>query len=139
MDHGVVVQFTKEKPVGAKAASTWLAARGLEVAALPWKVLIALHDANNTRFHLAIDNHEWGYCFCRGTGMSWIRITTAAFVHERDDFGLLLQTPTLANVGSLIQRLEDRHQMQLDRPRAMIHTNIAGAEHKIRLWVVAAL
>src|SRR5258708_5852211 len=111
-DHGVVVRFDREKPPGGEAASTWLASRGLHP--IPrWNVLIALDASNDpdTRFHLALDGNEWGFCFVRGSGMSWIRVTTAAFVHERDDFGLLLQTPPFANIGSLIQRLEDRHQV----------------------------
>jgi hypothetical protein len=75
----------------------------------------------------------------RGSGMSWIRVTTAAFVHERDDFGLLTQTPSLASIGELIQRLEERYQIQFDRMSAQLKTNLLGAEQKIRLWVVASL
>jgi hypothetical protein len=139
MNDVVSVRFKREAPLGGKAASAWLSARGLQTIIPRWSVLIALEGDNGTRFHLAIDGKEWGYCFCRGSGMSWIRVTSAAYVHERDDFGLLGQTPTLANIGSLIQRLEDRYQIQLDRQRAQITTNIAGAEHKIRLWTVASL
>ena len=141
MNDVVSVRFRREVPLGGKAASTWLSARGLEASPSRWNVLIALDtgDANDTRFHLAIDGTEWGYCFVRGSGMSWIRVTTAAFVHERDDFGLLQQTPSLASIGELIQRLEERYQIQFDRRNPQLKTNIAGADHKIRLWVVASL
>ena len=141
MNDVVSVRFRREVPLGGKAASAWLSARGLEASTSRWSVLIALDtgDANDTRFHLAIDGNEWGYCFVRGSGMSWIRVTTAAFVHERDDFGLLVQTPSLASVGELIQRLEERYQIQFDRRNAQLKTNIIGADHKIRLWVVASL
>jgi hypothetical protein len=141
MNDVVSVRFKREVPLGGKAASAWLSARGLEASPSRWNVLIALDtgDANETRFHLAIDGNEWGYCFVRGSGMSWIRVTTAPIVHERDDFGLLSQTPTLASIGQLIQQLEDRHQIQFDRRNAQLKTNLPGADHKIRLWIVASL
>lgn len=141
MNDAVSIRFKREVSLGGKAASAWLCARGLVASPARWSVLIALEggDSNDARFHLAIDGAEWGFCFVRGSGMSWIRVTTAAFVHERDDFGLLAQTPSLATVGELVQQIEERYQIRFDRRNAQLKTNLHGADHKIRLWVVASL
>lgn len=132
---------------GAAAAATWFAARRLSSTAnLRWHVEIALDtvdapastefdERTATRFHIDIYSEEWGIFFCHGGRSSWIRVTDIAFVHGRDDFGLLPAMPSLKDVGTLLRQLEQHHGIQLQRQHAAVRTNLSGAEPAIRRWV----
>jgi hypothetical protein len=132
---------------GAAAASSWLSALGLQPpAALRWHVEIAISDLDGpppiefdervaTRFQLDLYSEEWGYFFCHHGRSSWIRVTDIPFVHGRDDFGLLVQTPTLGSIGAMIRTLEGRHAIQLRREHALVRTNLTGGEATVRRWL----
>ncbi len=132
---------------GASAAAGWLAARRLPTpSVLRWHVEIALDtrdapaphafdDRAATRFHVDIYSEEWGVFFCHGGRSSWIRVTDIAFVHGRDDFGLLGTIPALKDIGALLRKLEQQHTIQLHREHAAIRTNLTGAEPAIRRWI----
>lgn len=132
---------------GARGAASWLALRGLDASMLKrWHVEVSLgttdeiptvnyDDRVDTRFHIDVYSEEWGYFFCHAGKASWIRVTDIPFVHGRDDFGLLAQTPALTDVGALMRALESRHQIELRRKHALVRTNLAGSEPAIRRWV----
>jgi hypothetical protein len=128
----------------------WLAARGLSApVGERWKVTIGLECVNpraaapsttpEARLQLAIENFEWSVMFCQGTGSSWIRVVDTPRIHERDDFGLLPHIPDLRGLGPFVQWIERRFRIELRRPHATIHTNLADAQQKILLWIVSAL
>jgi hypothetical protein len=135
--------------LGGAAAVQWLAQRKLSATSvLRWHVEIALDvveapapkdfDAlTATRFHIDIYSEEWGVFFCHAGRSSWVRITDIAFVHGRDDFGLLATMPPLKDVGALLRRLEHQHGVQLQRGFAAVRTNLANAEPAIRRWIAS--
>lgn len=94
-------------------------------------------ERSATRFHLDIYSEEWGVFFCHGGGASWIRITDIAFVHGRDDHRLLEIVPALRDVGSLLRRLEQVHNLKFRRDHASVRTNLPNAEAAIRSWLAA--
>jgi len=132
---------------GTAAAGRWLADRGLDATSLKrWHVEVSLaatdapasltfDDRVDTRFHVDIYSEEWGFFFCHGGRASWVRITDIAFVHGRDDFGLLSRAPALIDIGQLLRALEKQHAMSFRRHLALIRTNIPGSEPGIRRWV----
>ncbi len=131
---------------GPLASATWLISRELFPSEPRWFVEVhldgedAVHatdDENATRFQLDIYSEEWGYKFSHGGRGSWIRVTDIPFVHGRDDHGLLHLTPKLGEIGSLVRTLEKRHGIALSRDRALIRTNLAGAETKLRDWAMS--
>src|SRR5579863_8099104 len=109
---------------GRLAAARWLEARALTaIGGARWHVEIALDvveqpaspeydERTATRFHIEIFSEEWGFFFCHGGRASWIRVTDVAFVHGRDDFGLLPATPALDDIGLLLRELEALHQLR---------------------------
>lgn len=137
----------REPNQGIRAAARWLSDRGLDPpAAKRWHVEISLatvdvpapvnyDDRVDTRFHIDIYSEEWGFFFCHGGRASWIRVTDIPFVHGRDDFRLLAQTPALPDIGALMRTLEVSHQVELRRKLALVRTNLVGAEPTIRGWV----
>src|SRR5437870_5253602 len=99
---------------GMRASAGWLSDRNVTQppSLQRWHVEISLatldapapvnyDDRVDSRFHIDIYSEEWGFFFCHGGKASWIRITDIPFVHGRDDFRLLGQTPSLADVGAL--------------------------------------
>ena len=131
---------------GSRAAFEWLAARGQPVPAMRWHVAIGLDvrdepapasfdEATDTRFHVEIYSEEWGFFFCYRGKASWIRITDVAFVHMRDDYGLLARTPKLAAIGTLLRALELEHAITFRRKLAYVNTSLSGAEAQIRAWI----
>jgi hypothetical protein len=138
-----------EQRAATLATSAWLSARGL-IAPRRWDVSIALdardraaqHEfdaAVDTRFHISISRDEWGFFFCHAGKASWIRITDVPSVFERDEYGLVADVPPLRDLGSLVQRLEERYNLRFHRQHASIRTNIASAESTIRIWVAASI
>jgi len=133
--------------MGIRAAAGWLADRGIQSPTLKrWHVEISLatvdvpapvnyDDRVDTRFHIDIYSEEWGFFFAHRGKASWIRITDIPFVHGRDDFRLLAQTPALPDIGALLRTLETTHQLQFHRKFALVRTNVAGAESAVRRWV----
>jgi hypothetical protein len=92
-------------------------------------------DRAATRFHIDLYAEEWGVFFCHAGRSSWIRVTDIAFVHGRDDFGLLIRVPPLKDVGVLLRHLEHTHGVHLRRQDALIRTNLTQAEPAIRRWL----
>jgi hypothetical protein len=143
--------YAMERPAGALASSMWLSARGLRVPPKgPWDVTIALDivdraasptvmSAADSRFHIAIAASEWGFFFCHRGKVSWIRITDVPFVSERDEYGLLPRTPPLRDVGTLVQALEERHELSFKRRHASVRTTLPDADNAIRIWLAAAI
>jgi hypothetical protein len=132
---------------GAVAAAVWLADRGLSATLLKrWHVEISLSTADtpasltfddraDTRFHIDIYSEEWGFFFCHAGRASWIRVTDIPFVHGRDEFALLVQTPPLDDIGGLLRRIEKHHDLSFKRQLALVRTNIPGSESVIRRWI----
>lgn len=132
---------------GQIAASEWLSDRGIQTPSLKrWHVEVSLatldapapmnyDDRVDTRFHVDVYSEEWGFFFCHSGRASWIRITDIPFVHGRDDFGLLAQTPALPDVGALLRTLEVRHKVEFRRKLALVRTNVPASEPGIRAWV----
>jgi hypothetical protein len=139
----------KDPNTGIRQARDWLGDRKLESETQKrWHVEVSLatldapapvnyDDRVDSRFHIDIYSEEWGFFFCHGGRASWIRITDIPFVHGRDDFHLLAQTPALSDVGALLRTLEATHNLAFRRSHALVRTNIAGAMPKIRSWVEA--
>jgi hypothetical protein len=134
---------------GAAAAAQWVRDRGVPV--MPgqrWHIEIALDvsdtpasvdfdEKSATRFHLDIYSEEWGHYFCHAGRSSWIRVTDLAFVHGRDEHHLLGLTPSLRDIGQLVRHLEQKYAIRFRRDLALIRTNLASAEAKIRQWLAA--
>jgi hypothetical protein len=137
----------KGRSAGTLATAAWLAARGLLVAPrTPWDVSIVLDivteddtargtDLPETRFHIAISSTEWGFYFAHNHRASWIRVTDAPFIHQRDDFALLFKVPPLRDLGRLVRALEETYGVRFRRRHAAVRTNISNAEPVIREWV----
>lgn len=135
------------RTVGSRASKSWLDALGVGPPGIrQWHVEISLatldvvaplnfDERSDSRFHVDIYAEEWGFFFCHAGRTSWIRVTDIAFVHGRDEFSLLAQAPTLADIGALLRGLENQHQLAFRRKHALVRTNIAGAEPGIRRWV----
>jgi len=123
--------------LGARASASWLAALGLE--AVPrWYGAIGLAGNDDSHFELEIYAEEWGFEFRRGSRASWIRVTDVPFVHGRDDYDLLRETPDLLAIGQLIARLEQTQGIQLHRASATIRTNLPASVAVIREWLAQA-
>jgi hypothetical protein len=146
-----VVGGTSMVTAGALASSTWLASRAL--SAPPdrrWHVEIALststerapvvteHDGTAaTSFHLDIYAEEWGFHVEAQGQSSWIRVTDIAFVHGRDDFRLMAVCPPLEDIGVLLRRFEQQHEVRFQRQHAAVTTNLNGAESTLRSWILS--
>jgi hypothetical protein len=111
----------------------WYVAIGLDITDEPAQA--TFDESADSRFHIEIYSEEWGFFFCHAGRASWIRITDLAFVHMRDDYGLLAAAPALPEIGSLLRRLESEHGLQFRRELAYVHTNLINAEPSIRAWV----
>lgn len=132
---------------GSKAAFEWLATRRIPAPSTRWHVAIGLDtrdepalasfdEATDSRFHVEIYSEEWGFFFCHAGRASWIRVTDLPFVHMRDDYKLLAQTPTLDTIGTLLRSLEDQHGVKFKREHAYVNTNLVNAEPAIRAWIL---
>ena len=111
----------------------WHVAIGLDVRDTP--ALASFDEATDSRFHIEIYGEEWGYFFCHGGKASWIRITDQAFVHMRDDYGLLASTPKLEDIGKTLRAVEQQHGLKFRRDLAFVSTSLVNAEPAIRTWV----
>jgi hypothetical protein len=119
--------------VGAEASRRWLAI--LALPAIPkWHAEIALCHGTTT-FELNIYPEEWGFAFRHRDRMSWIRVTDVPFVHGRDEFKLLPQTPGLLAIGKTIADLERAHDVPLRQGQPQIRTNVPYATEVIRDWI----
>lgn len=132
---------------GKLAAQAWLRSRLLTAPALiPWHVEVSLgvldrtpaadfDERTETRLRIEIYSQEWGVFFCHGGNASWIRVTDIAFVHGRDDFGLLSVLPPLKDIGSLVRLIERRHALAFRRDLALVRSNVPGAERAVGSWL----
>lgn len=94
-----------------------------------------IDERRDTRLRIEIYSEEWGFQFCHQGRGSWIRITDIPFVHGRDDFQLLALAPALKDLRMLVRRVERDHEIQLNRERAYVRTNLPNAEPSIREWI----
>ena len=122
--------------IGSEAAARWLGLLALEPTAARWYVEITLAAAGETMFQLNIYAEEWGFAFHHAGQASWIRVTDVPFVHGRDDFTLLPQTPDLLAIFTFVAQLEAQNTIELPRAEAAIRTNLANADDTIREWLV---
>lgn len=123
------------RTLGAEAADRWRLALGLP--SVPhWFAEIAIPGDHEASFDLHIYGEEWGFTFARGSRSSWIRVTDIAFVHGRDDLGLLPRTPDLLAVHVLLAELERDHGCTFQRDTATVRTNVPDAASPIRDWIV---
>lgn len=122
---------------GADASERWRRALGV-ASVLRWHAEIAIISDSETSFELNIYSNEWGFAFHHDRRGSWIRVTDIAFVHGRDDFGLLTRTPDLLAIRQLAAELEVEHGISLRRANASIRTNLPGAAELVRDWLVQA-
>lgn len=123
---------------GADAAERWLRAIGL--TPVPhWHAEIAIFADGDSRFDLNVYAEEWGYFLQHAGRTSWIRTTDVAFVHGRDEFGLLVKTPDLLGINAFIADLEVDHQLSFRRATASVRSNISGAAQVIRDWLLEPL
>ena len=121
--------------LGAEAADRWRVALGL--ARVPhWFAEITIPADHDVSFDLHVYGEEWGFTFARGSRSSWIRVTDIAFVHGRDDHGLLPRTPDLLAIHLLLADLERDHGVAFHRDAASVRTNMPDAADVIREWVV---
>lgn len=119
---------------GRDAAAAWLRALGLP--SVPrWHVEASLQASAATRFHLNVYAEEWGFAFHHARRSSWIRVTDIAFVHGRDDFGLLAAAPDLLGVSALIDALEQTHAIAFRRSSIKVRSNIRGASRVVKDWL----
>jgi hypothetical protein len=131
---------------GALAAETWLRARGATPTAFRWHVEVTLEatsktarnqSLDNTQLRLEIYSDEWGVYFAHAGRASWVRVTDVAFVHGRDDFGLLHVLPPLKDVGQLMRHLERAHGVRFRFDRPVVKTNLEDVEPLVRAWVTS--
>ena len=120
--------------LGAEAAHRWRLALGL--ASVPhWFAEIAIPADRDAQFDLHLYAEEWGFTFARASRTSWIRVTDIAFVHGRDDHGLLARTPDLLAIHLLLAELERAHGLAFHRDTASVRTNLPDATNVIREWI----
>ncbi len=120
---------------GADESHRWLGALGLSPTAR-WYVEISISADADTAFELNIYGEEWGFAFHHGGRGSWIRVTDIPFVHGRDDFQLLPQTPELLAIDTLVSDLERTHGFAFRRVKASIRSNLPDALEIVRDWLV---
>lgn len=129
---------------GALAADTWLRARGATPTGFRWHVEITLEAATkaapnkllaDTQLRLEIYSDEWGVYFAHAGHASWVRVTDVAFVHGRDDFGLLHVLPPLKNIGQLVRQLEGIHRIRFRLEQPVVNTDVANIEADARTWI----
>ena len=120
---------------GPLATSQWLVERGLAIGApARWNVEITFEGPDHdTRLQVDIYSDEWGVKLRHQGRESWIRITDVAFVHGRDDFGLLRRMPRLSSIGGLIAAVERELGVCFDRTRVHIQTNLHD-DSAVRAW-----
>ena len=145
-DHPILTPSSGLSPhTGPLASAAWLVARGLLPNGPRWYVTLAfdvdeaatfeeLDLQTSTRFQIEIFSEEWGFRFCHRGRISWIRITDIPFVHGRDDYALLRETPALRNIGTLMRAQERLHDVAFARYRPLIQTSLVGADHTLREW-----
>ena len=124
--------------LGAEAADRWLRALGLPTVPR-WFVEITMLGADDTRFDLNVYMEEWGFTFQHAGRTSWIRVTDVAFVHGRDEHGLLAKTPDLFAISMLLAKLEMDHHISFQRATASVRTNVPDAANVVRDWLLQPL
>jgi hypothetical protein len=141
----------RDSQAATLATTAWLSARGYEVPlGFQWEVAIAMSVIDgavpstfdstvDTRFHLSITHDEWGFFFCHGGKVSWLRVTDVVTVQDRDEFKLKDFVPPLRDVANIVRRIEERERIRFHRQHATVRTTIKGGEHAMRIWVAASL
>lgn len=126
--------------MGARAAAAWTAQLGLDVNGTPhWYVEIGLPtDTADTQLDLNIYPEEWGIVFRRGNRVSSIRVTDVAFVHGKDDHGLLTGFPELARFDELLATLERRYDLVFQRTQPAVRSNLRRAVAGVRAWLIGS-
>ncbi len=119
---------------GRAEAAAWLDALGLRPVPR-WHIEVVLDAGPSTKLALNIYAEEWGFAFHHARRSSWIRVTDIAFVHGRDDFGLITRMPPLLALGMFAANLETEYDIELARSRAIIRSNLSGATSVVRRWL----
>lgn len=124
--------------MGAAASRAWLEERRLDAKKIRhWFVEIVIDsDSPDAVLDLNIYPEEWGFVFRRGNRVSSIRITDIPFVHGRDDFGLLPETPSLDRIGDLLATLERRFDFRFQRVGPRVKTNLVRGAMVVGAWLV---
>ena len=121
---------------GPLASAKWLIDRGLSTSDPRWFVEVGLEvPGADTRLQLDVYAEEWGIQLQHEGRASWIRVTDVAFVHGRDEHGLIFRVPRLANIGTFIAQLERDLGVQFDRATPRIRSSIPDAYSIIREWI----
>jgi hypothetical protein len=130
--------------VGSVDANDWLKQLEIRAQDLHWFVELGLGTGDaplsetwgdgETRLHVYIYPQEWGFLFSHAGSSSWIRIADRAYVHGRDDFGLVSSTPPLREIASFVRELEHRHAIALRRDRVLVRTNLPAIDQCVRDW-----
>ena len=121
---------------GPLAAAAWLLERGLSTNDPRWFVEVALEvPPTDTRLQLDVYSEEWGLQLHHEGRSSWVRVTDVAFVHGRDDHGLIYCVPRLSKIGTFIAQLERDLRVRFDRATPRIRSSIPDAYSIIRQWV----
>ncbi len=138
---------TQTSNAGILAVGAWLVARGLyPPTGGRWGAEISLDGKTAasaqprsfyTRFEITIVPSSWGFKFWHGDRTSTVRVTDIPQARDRDEHHLVMATPALKNLGTLLRTLEQRYQVYFGRHLATIRTDIAGGEPIIRAWVAS--
>lgn len=132
---------------GLLAVGGWLSDRGIfPPDGKPWRIDIALGttplmparvfaESIDTRFQITVLPDEWSYHFAHTGRVSHVRVTDVPQPHGRDDYNLAAATPALKGIGTLVRQLEQRFNIYLQRPHALIDTTLPGTEPIIRAWL----
>ncbi len=121
---------------GRAESAAWLEALGLQPVPR-WHVEVVVDAGPAPKRALNIYAEEWGFAFHHARRSSWIRVTDIAFVHGRDDFGLIARVPPLLALGVFAANLETEYEIELARSRAIIRSNVSGATPLVRRWLLA--
>ena len=134
--HPLGTPRTLSPNMGALASAAWLLDRGIVPDQERWFVEVEL-AGGDTRLVLEVYSEEWGFQLHHLGQASWIRVTDVAFVHGRDDHGMLARIPRLREIGLFVRELERRFRVRFDRDAARVRTSIPDAEPVLRAWIGA--
>ena len=124
---------------GAAESVAWIDHQGLDTSrTVHWYVEISIPtESADTTFELNIYPEEWGVVFRRGPRVSSIRVTDVPFVHGLDEHRLLQELPGLDRIDTLLASLERRYEIEFQRARAAVRTNLVRATAIVRPWLVS--
>lgn len=134
--------------MGSVDSSDWLKQLGIRAIDQHWFVEVALgvddtplaepwRGDRDTRFHIYIYPQEWGFLFSHAAQVSWIRVADRSYVHGRDDYDLVTNTPPLRELSAFARDLERKHQLAFRRDHVLVRTNLPAIDEQVRDWAAA--